>query len=200
MTKATVRFSDYSVPDLRIYVSNGGNQSKMRRALRTACYKRRSAVKTDLASFIPHVIYQLRKLGLVRLESAKIRTDLTYSIGSGEDGAIMLRISGKERNEPVSFVGPFFRWLGNSELRITSNKMPLRGSVKQRRDARLAAVNAEYNKQHKTTRRFYTPLQQRMRKQRDAIIKEHKARSDGAKRRHERKRVTPKYSLDDLPK
>lgn len=200
MTNATVRFLDYPIPELRFYVSSGGRQKEMRKALRRACYKRRILLAGSLDLFLPYAIVQFHKLGSTRMTLESVRADMRYSIGRDEDSNITIRISGTEDGKKVDFTGYFFKWLGRSELVITSNKIPvLRGSVKQRRNARLAAIAEEYNKQHKGKHKFYTPLQLKMQRQRDKLITEHRERSEGAKRRHERKREARQLPADFKP-
>jgi hypothetical protein len=200
VTRAVIRFLDFTaVPELRLTVSNGGDERSMRKIFRAATNNRRVLVKFGLHIFIPYFITKLAKRGLVSFVFENVATDLSYTVSSDESGAVTLQVSGRDprvRNK-ARYRGPLFSWLGNYQhYPRTTGPQKLRGALKQRNQARVAREREAMHLAAKT--RFFTPQQLEYRKHTDIVKREHLHRSEGAKRRHERRKLTPKMTIDEM--
>lgn len=196
MPSANFRFLDLPIPDLNVHITGYGEPDRVRKFFYTACRGRHMLLRADLNAFVPFVIRELMRHTAVKLTTSEQRADLTYSFDQADNGAPQLRIV-RTAGSVMLYQGLFFKWLRNRESLATRPVGRPKGTTKAEMLAREAARRAAYNEQHKDGKR-YTPEQLVMRKQHEKLVKEHLHRSEGAKRRHERKRHAPKLTLDEI--
>lgn len=199
-------------PDkLRIFVGGGVNEESIKRALRAACYKRRSMVRNDCATWLRYLLRELAKLSKhVSCETGITRPSQGFEVTiANTRDAVHLRIYDidKEKRsiesgelfEPVIFNGSFFAFLGNSEATITRG----RGGNRMRRSARLAWFREQYKKKHgyfpheetPDSPKRYSPLQAKLNKQHLTTRRKVRRIKEAAVSRKKRKALIKKLGV-----
>jgi hypothetical protein len=197
--RLTIRLLDSDNRNLRILVNTNDELESIRRAFRAAVSKKRALVKSDIPSLIPHLIFAFRNLGTIRVVHEKYPTDITYSLQYTENlpwkhKAVMLRISYRNAHgKDITVVQPFFAWLGGSERKEprTGNQYTRAKDVRAREDEVNALAEAN-------TSKLYTPLQRKLQREHDQVLRENINRISGGKRAYLRKIDTPKYTAEQL--
>ena len=208
MPSAIFRFFDLPIPDLNIHISGYGEPDRVRRFLRAATHRRHMLLRADIEQYVVHVICEMRKHTTVKITPHSYFADLTYSFDRDERGIPQLRIV---RQEPAVFKngqhkgkryvkhtmlyhGGFFKWLRNRDTLPGRRVGRPKGTTKAVLLAREQQRRADYLEQHEQGK-HYTPLQMRLRKQHESLLKESAHKSEGAKRRHETKRLAAKNKM-----
>lgn len=170
MPNAFIRFEPDSpfLPKHGIFIRGNGEPERFRKALNSATRNRRSKVKFDRNSFIPHVSAAFLGLGSECTYTALVDDDpdvhYLYILDTS-DAAPMLAVI-QARNERVEYAGPFFQFLLHG-----FKDPPRRGMrpgtnptlLKRRRLAKLTAASEQ-------ERKFYTPQAKWLREQQEQIV------------------------------
>lgn len=166
MPSAVFRFFEYEIPNFTIYLAGNAGLENVRKALRTAAYRRRDLVRYNLGAFLPRVIVQLSRLAPVEISAEREfrNADFRFSFQTDSHSIPQILVVSKDGKRLLH--KPFFAWLGRTE----SARRPFTEHWRVQRNERLTKIERE--RKHMTNERgerIYSDLQHRLR---DASLKE----------------------------
>jgi hypothetical protein len=187
----------------RLRLEGKVNPIEIRKTLATATKGHTNEVKFQSGRYLPRLVSAFYKHSFVDIERvdqkfrpSELITDYAYRIYNNEMDAPQIAII-NNLNKTEIFNNGFFTFLLHGLEPRPERHRWKKGEgpkfLKQKRDAEIAAAQAAQltPQGHK----IYTPEQQRIRNQAEKDLRESYAKSEGAMRRHARKRGLKKYHL-----
>lgn len=211
MSYGIVRY-DLHRDKLCIELGGGLDEKSIIKALRAASYKRRTLVRTDPFAWFPFLVRELVKLS----RNVRIGCDLRAT-----EPGLQVRIYATRTHLALSVIpfradglllepqydGSFYAYLGKAEP-VRLGEGQAHPGQRMRRKARIDFFRESYKAQHgyypheekPDSQKRYTHLQRKLLAEHKAK-QEHKAvRSDGQKRRQERRKKMLRFDISEFKK